>query len=393
MYRAIKALFATGLTRQVRELYLSSSIVTLAVAMVAIFEPIYLYQSGFSINQILYFYFGVYVIYLFTIPLGAKFARRFGYEKAILVGSPFLAVYYICLYLIPSNMLFAVAAILAFTIQKSFYWPGYHADFARFGQNKERGREVGNLIVLSSLVYIAGPLIGGFLISVWGFKMLFTAATILIIASNLPLLSTPEKFKPVPFSYSDSFRRLFAKENRRNFFGFIGFGEEFLVMVIWPVFIFTVLKNFLEIGSLIALATLATTLVVLFVGKMVDGDLQHRRSVLKTGAVFSSGAWLLRLLVQGGLGVFLVDALSRITKNVIIVPMMAMTYQRASETSVMKTIIFFEQALIIGKLLAIIFSLILLSFVPNSFAVMFTLGALMTLLYSLIKYDPIRLQK
>jgi len=392
-YRSIKALFATKLTRQVRELYLSSSLMTFAVAMVSIFEPIYLYQNGFSINKILYFYLGVYALYLFGIPLGAKFARRFGYEKAILLGSPFLALYYIALYLIPSNGLYVFIAIVSLMLQKTFYWPGYHADFARFGRNKERGREVGNLIILSSLVYVAGPLIGGILISVWGFKMLFTVATILIIASNLPLLSTPERFKPVPFSYRHAFTRLFARENRRNLFGFIGFGEEFLVMVIWPIFIFTVIKNFFEIGSLIALATLATTLVVLFVGKMVDGDLEHRRSVLKTGSIFSSGAWFLRLLVSGGLGVFLVDSLSRITKNVIVVPMMAMTYQRASETSVMKTIIFFEQSLIVGKLIAIILSLVLLSFVPNSFTIMFVIGALMTLFYSLIAYEPIHLRK
>src|SRR3989338_5630578 len=102
----VKTFFATRLSYQVRELYLSVSIVTFAVAMVAIFEPIYLYQLGFSLRQILLFYLAVYVLYLVFVPLGAKFARRFGYEKAILVGSPFLALYYIFLFLIPQNPAF-----------------------------------------------------------------------------------------------------------------------------------------------------------------------------------------------------------------------------------------------------------------------------------------------
>jgi len=392
MYKNVKAFFATKITRQVRELYLSVLIVNLAVAMVAIFEPIYLYKLGFSLNRILYFYIAVYAIFFALIPLGAKFSRRFGYEKGILVGSPFLALYYISLFLIPWADMFIVIAVLSFALQKTFYWPGFHGDFARFGHNKERGREMSNLLTINSFVYILGPFIGGLFISLWGFKILFIAATILILASNLPLLSTPEKFKPVPFSYKRAYVRLFRKENRRNFLGFLGFGEEFLAMVIWPVFIFTILKNFLSIGSLVALATLTTTLISLFVGKLVDGGYKHRRAVLKIGSVFSSAAWFMRLLVSGTLGVFLTDSLARTSKNVVVIPMMAMTYERAGDTSVMKTMMFFEMSLIAGKLFAMGLSLVALIFFPNSFMLLFIIGALMTLLYSLIKYEPIDLE-
>jgi MFS family permease len=389
--QTIKTFFATKLSHQVRELYVSATMMNFAAAMVAIFEPIFLYQQGFSLSKILYFYLAIYSAYLFMIPLGAKFARRFGYEKSILLGSPFLAVYYISLYLISINPLFIFVAIVAFVLQKSFYWPGFHADFARFGKNSERGREISNIMAVTSIVLIAGPFIGGFIIATWGFKLLFTVATVIILASNLALLSTPEKFKPIPYSYTQSFKRLLARENRRNFYGYLGFGDELIGMVIWPIFIFTVISNFLSIGSLVALATLTTTFVLLFVGRMVDGRATARRSILKMGVVFKSGVWVLRTLVQGPLGVFVTDALGRTTKNVIMVPMMAMTYDHASETSVMKTIIFFEMSLIIGKILAIVLSLVVLAVVPGSFAALFVVAGLMTLLYSLIRYEPVKL--
>jgi len=79
MIKTLKSFFATKLSYQVRELYIAASMVSLAAAMVAIFEPIYLYKIGFSLEKILLFYLAVYVAYLFSIPLGAKFARRFGY--------------------------------------------------------------------------------------------------------------------------------------------------------------------------------------------------------------------------------------------------------------------------------------------------------------------------
>jgi len=390
--RAIKAFFATKLTYQVRELYLSAGIVNFAVSMVAIFEPIYLYSRGFSLMQVLYFYLVIYSVYLFTIPLGAKFAHRFGYEKAILLGTPFLALYYISLHLIGNDFMFAGLAIFAFAMQKTFYWPGFYADFARFGKNKERGREVSNIIVLTSAVAIIGPFVGGLIISIWGFKILFVVVTILILASNLPLLSTPEKFKPSSFSYKESFSRLFAKKNRRNFFGYIGYGEEIIGMVIWPIFIYTIISNFLSIGSLVALSTLTTIVIILFVGKMVDGDKEQRRSILRMGSIFRAAAWLLRILAKGTLGIFLVDSVGKISKNVVTVPIMAMTYDRANETSVMKTMVFFEQALIIGKLLAIFLSLFALSFFTDSFTALFIIAALMSLLYSLVKFDKIKLK-
>ncbi|MBI1961221.1 MAG: MFS transporter [Candidatus Sungbacteria bacterium] len=387
----VKTFFATKLSYQVRELYLSVSIVDFAVAMVAIFEPIYLYQVGFSIERILYFYLAVYAGYLIFIPLGAKFARRFGYERAILLGSPFLAAYYLALFLIPQHPGFIGLAIAAFVAQKTFYWPGYLADFARFGKGSERAREISNLLLVAMAVSILGPVAGGLIISQWGFVALFAAATALIFASNLPLLATPERFTPVPFSYFGSFRRLFYRENRRNFFGFLGFGEELIGMVVWPVFIYAIVSDFLELGSIVAASTLATTLALLFVGRMADGAAAERRELVKIGSVFGAGVWLMRLMVRGAFGVFATDALGRTAKNVVVVPMMAEIYDHANQTSIMKTVIFFEMSLIVGKILAILAALAAFRWFPESFTALFVIAALMTLLYSLIKYEPVKL--
>jgi hypothetical protein len=76
---------------------------------------------------------------------------------------------------------------------------------------------------------------------------------------------------------------------------------------------------------------------------------------------------------------------------VVVVPMMSMTYEHASETSVMKTVVFFEMSLVAGKILAIVSALAILYFAPKSFAALFVLAGVMSLLYSLVKYKPVRL--
>lgn len=354
-----------------------------AVAAVTLFEPIYLFTLGYSLRVILLFYIQVYIIYFIILPLGAKFASRFGYEHSITTSTIFLIGYYLSLFAIAYNPLFLVIAPLFFSLHKSFYWTGYHADFARFSDGTERGRQVGELTIIDSLVYIAGPFVGGIILAVWGFPALFILVSILILGSSIPLLSTKEIFTPKDFSYQGAYRRLVKKGNRRHFLAYLGFGEDLIVMVIWPVFIYLVVKNFFSVGLVIALATFVTTIATLYIGKLTD---KRKKSVLRYGAVSSTLIWLIRLIASAGWHVFLIDTLSRVTKNAITIPLTALTYDRAQSTSIMKSVVFFEMALVVGKLLAAITIFLLLFFFPASwsFPIAFVIGGSMTLLYALL---------
>lgn len=373
---------AQHVKREIKELYASAAIMDFAISSVMIFEPIYLYTRGYSLQKILLFYLGIYFLYFILIPLGAKFSRRFGYEHGILASTPLLILYYLSLFAIPSNVLYFYGAILFSALFKSFYWPGYHADFARFCSDGERGREVSERQTISAVAYVVGPAIGGAIIAIGGFKVLFIIVAILILVSNLPLLSTKEVFTPIPFSYRKAYSRLFRKENLRRLCGYLGFGEELIVLTIWPIFIYVVIKNYLSIGIIIALTTLVTSVIVLYIGHLTD--FKNKFRLLKFGSVLTSASAFLRILVGGSLGVFLTDTFSRVAKNFISVPLTAITYERAQKTSVMKTIVFYEMALILGKILACLIVYFLFFILPSSFTAAFIVAGLMSLLYALL---------
>lgn len=355
-----------------------------AVASVSLFEPIYIYTLGYSLKVILLFYIEVYIVYFIILPLGAKFANKFGYEHSMTLSTIFLVGYYLALYAIGTSAVFLVIAPLFFAINKSLYWTGYHADFAKFSSGKERGKEIGEMDAIDSLVYIVGPLVGGAILAIWNFNVLFIIAAVLILASSIPLLTTKEKFKMLDFSYQDAYQRLFSKKNRRKLFAYIGFGEELIVMVVWPVFIYVVVTNFFSVGMVVALATFTTTFATLYIGKLTDK--RSKRGIVRFGSISSTFIWLIRLIATAGWHIFLIDSLSRITKKTIAVPLMAMTYDRAQKHNVMKSIVNFELALVIGKLLAAFIILILLFIFPASwgFAIAFIIGGSMTLLYVLL---------
>jgi predicted MFS family arabinose efflux permease len=374
--------FADGMTRELKELFWSTAILDFAISAVGVFEPIYLYTLGFSVSKIILFFIAVYGLYFLLVPLGGKIARSRGYEHSILFSTPFLILYFVSLFAIPYHPFFIVCAVVSLALQKMLYWPGYHADFARFGKDGARGKEISNLVMWDSLVMIVGPAFGGLVIATVGFKVLFVIAIFLILVSNIPLLLTPEKFQPVPFSYGESMKRLVAQENRRKLFAYMGYGEEHLAGYLWPIFIFLAIGEYVSIGFLVSASVLVATVLTLYIGRMTDEGSRHE--VLKIGVVFTFFTWIMRILVVSGVGIFMSDSLYRISRRTVGVPFAAIVYEDAKKGSIMNSIIFLQTALVLGKIVVSIAALVILYFFPGNWMAIFLLGAAMTLLYALL---------
>ncbi len=381
----LKDFLPHNMKRQVKELFASTILVNLALAMVMIFEPIYLYKIGYSLQKIMFFYLITYFVYFWIMPLGAKFARKKGYELGMLLGTILFSLFYIGLFFIEqySFLFYIVPLILA--AQKTFYWPAYHADFARFSDDSEEGREISGLTTAVSLVYIIGPALAGFIITQWGFGALFTIATIIFLASNIPTLITKEEFEKKDFSYKEAYKYLISSKNRKSFLAYLGFGEELIVLVVWPVFISIIITDIFDLGLIVTLATLVTSVITLYIGRITDSN--NKRSILSLGASFYSLAWFARIFIINQLGIFFVDTLSRLAKNVVAVPLTAITYERAKSRSVMKTVVFFEMSLVVGKFIAILLIYTALFFIADeifAFKLTFILAGGMSLLYLLL---------
>jgi hypothetical protein len=318
-------------------------------------------------------------------PLGAKFACRYSYKYSMALSTLFQVLYYLSLYLVADSFWWLTPAMLLYALQKTFYWPAYHADFARYSEASEEGREISGLSVALSFVYIVGPLLAGLILTVGSWSWLFAAGCGVLLLSNWPLLSHREEFTPRVFPYLDTYHRLLSRENRRSLLGYMGFGEELVVLVLWPVFIAVVVQDYVEIGGVVATATLITALVTLYIGKLTDERNKHQ--VLKLSTVFYAFSWVARFFITLPFQVFIVDSWSRLAKNVVGVPLTAITYERAQSRSVMDTVVSFEMSLVVGKLVAAVLLLVVFSMVASlhsAFLAAWIVAALMTLLYVLV---------
>lgn len=372
--------FSKNVRKEMGQLYASSAISNFALSIITLFEPIFLYSVlHFSIPKILMFMAVVYAVYIIVIPFGGKFASIYGYRHCIALSVPFQIFFWLALLISPTYPAAAFLAAVVFGIQKSFYWPGFHSVIARYSQNQQVGREFGMVYAINSIAQIGGPLLGGILSQYLGISAAFLLASIIYCVSIVPLLLAKEIFIPKIYSFKDTLK--LYRDYPKKFLGYIGFGEELLVMTIWPIFIFLVVKEYKDTGLLSAASSFVAAVLALFLGKI--SDQYTKRVLIKIGAFFSSVFWLGRIFAGTFVTAFTVDSFSKASKETLFIPLATLTYIRAEATHVVPYAVFFEQSLAIGKLSACLLGALLFS-LTGSFVVLFILAAVYSLLYMYI---------
>ncbi|MFH0951598.1 MAG: MFS transporter [Patescibacteria group bacterium] len=374
--------FSKHLSKQIEELYVSVAIMDFALAAMGFFAPIYLYNIGYPLWQIMLFYLSGYLLYFFLIPFGGQYVGRYGYEKSMMIASLALAGHYLLLFIIPSWPAAFWLAVLLFAVQKMFFWPAYHADFGKYSYRNDRGSQVSGLVALDQTVFIFGPLIGGIIIKFLGFPVLFGVAILLILLSNVPIFMTTEKIKQIRFAYKDSLAYLTDKKRRSQLVAYLGFGEEIVSWIVWPIFIFLIVKDYFSIGFIVAGASLITVLITLYVGKLFDRG--QKNKMIGFSTILYSLSGLGRIFTGSSGGVFVFDSMQKFFKNGLYVPILAGLYEKTKPgKDLLLQGIFYEQALSLGKIFVALL-IMLIALFTDGYLAAFVIGAGVSLLYLFI---------
>jgi hypothetical protein len=371
---------ATHASKPMKKLMSSTALLNFALAAISLFEPIYLYTQGWSLAAISLFYFGVYASTFLLLPIGARFAGRIGFQHAILFSTPFLIAYYLALYAIPRHPIFIALAVAAYAIQKCLYWPGFDSEMASSGHDGERGRELSNLASLTSFATILGPTFGGVMLGAFGFPIGFAVTGLMMLVSNIPLFSMPPERARDGLPYLAAIRRVFSKEHRVFMLSMAGFGEEYVAMVIWPIFLYVTLKGFAATGVVVSISILMSTLAVLFIGRL--SDLQSRHAVLRTGSFFTAFSWIIRPFLMGVTGVLIGDFFYRVSRSLLGIPLSSLVYERAGKGPLLERVALYEMGVFLGKASIMLIGTLLTFLLPGNYTVFFILAAVVSLLYS-----------
>jgi MFS family permease len=327
--KVLGGLFHLRPKRELKELYFFTLLYSFASSLILIFEPIFFYAEGFSLAIIACYYAAHYLLYLILLPGGAMFAGKFGLERSLAVSMPLFIIYFLMLASVPKMPELFYLAWIVLTIFKTFFWPAYHAEISKFGDSKNRGTEISWFYAISRGAGVLGPMIGGLIITAFGFPVLFVLTAGLALFSVVPLLRTKERFRPRSIKYSDPWKIIWRRKEIALRWGMAGWGSHFINTVFWPIFMFIVLGAANVLGFLVSLNVLVMTLLGFFVGEM--SDRWSRRKVIRMHMPFFALGCLLRPLAYSPVSVLLIDLLAKTSFIGVHIPMWHRLYSRAED--------------------------------------------------------------
>ncbi|MBW6451116.1 MAG: MFS transporter [DPANN group archaeon] len=320
------------------EIYLSFSIMSFAESLISIFVPIYLYNLGFSIVSIIFYFFMISVSFVVFSFMGARFISRFGVKHSIFVSTFFLVSYYFGLqYIVVFPLLFYILPIL-FSLRMILFNFGFHLNYVEHSSKGKRGRELALIYMLSMISSVCAPFIGAIIIGLFGYSPLFVFGSIILIISVFPLFMTKDSYEKVHFENLGLLGLISSVTDRNMLLSFSGYAIESIIgRVIWPIFLIILMLDIESVGLVFSASLVFSLFLFYFIGVMTDHF--DKRKVLKFATIFYFIGWIGRIFVNTPFKVFIVDSYKNFSEKVLIIPWSAYLYDVAVKRDYFKFIV------------------------------------------------------
>ncbi|NOY35792.1 MAG: MFS transporter [bacterium] len=349
-----KKYFDGDVSRGFVSLYAAKTMVMIAMGLMGLFLPIFIYNLfGQNIQYTFLYYATGYFFYGLFVAYGAKFLNRFGFRKAlrlsVFLGASFYAIFY---FIDKSNYAYLIPlSVLVLVLYRVFYWIPYHVDFAKFTDKKNRGKQLSSVMATRLAISVFIPLIAGWIIERFSFDVLFVMAIVLYLLSGIPYLAIPRTREKFSWTYRETWKQLLSKDRRKTILAYVAYGaEEVVGFIVWPIFIFQILDgDYFKVGALSTFIIAATIAAQLSLGKYIDGG--RREKVLGWGSVLYSVGWIIKIFIASAFQIFVVGAYHSFARVFLRTPFNAMTYEMAADNGhyVDEFTVIKEMAIQIGK--------------------------------------------
>ncbi|PIR43759.1 hypothetical protein COV24_00780 [candidate division WWE3 bacterium CG10_big_fil_rev_8_21_14_0_10_32_10] len=378
--------------------YLTHTIKTLGLAMVGIFLPLFIYNLNFPIaffaseftNRVFWIlvYFGIQsVVLVLIISFFAKYSFSKISLKYLLLISNIVQILEVIIWYNAENnpYLMILAGILA-GIVITFYWIPYHLFFIEKNSDKEGhfGKNLGIGNFLAGSVNALGPLFGGFIIATLGFNALFLMVSIIILISSFPILFGVSEGKHYMGSLTYIYKQYILNPAYKYVsVGFFGISMDGIIFAIfWPLFLFFALNNFEQIGTLSFATILASSFMVILIGKVVDT--KRGKTIHALGVCINSTFHLVRILLSVPLHVYILDLFDRLN-GFYGLPFTAKTYEIAKKGNDLDFIVYREFIIHVARIFTIVLVMLFLA-VSSNWKLVFILASFGSALSFLINY-------
>ena len=264
-----------------------------ALGLVSVFIPIYLLDLGYSVQIVFSWMLVLFTSFTITIFISTYLTNKIGFVYTFYIRFIFLISHLGLLILLPKHpFLLFITAILT-GIEWSLFWIPLNILFVRNTLENKTGMALSKLSVYSEVLSMFSPIIGAFIVTRFGFPVLFFTAMILALLATIPLF--PLKSEKTDFKFT----LIHAKKIYFKYKVF--FKTEIIARLaedtgaIWSIFVYLQLANKFNIGVISTVAGVAGLFFALTIGKLTDDWSKH--SLLKIGAISVTFVWIISFVI------------------------------------------------------------------------------------------------
>jgi MFS family permease len=343
---------------ELASLFLSGVIRRIAVTILSIFSPIYIYgialkyntNSRYAIVAVLLYYIITLLSRLVSFIFSENLSQKTGFKGIIRLSIiPFVLFLLSLAYASLWPFLFIFAAIF-WGIHAGFYWWGYHGYFIKRGDDKHFGLRIGEARFLETIAAVFSPLLGALIVSYLGFNSLFVFSGIFMGTALLLLGKDHERRQRRDIKYSEVIPLI--KSHKSISLAYIGSSAETLLYaVVWPIFLFIFFGQVISLGIIVSASVLFAAIFSLFLGKWVDK--QGERKIVAVGVPLVTLSWFIRIINKSLPSFILADSVWNFGQRMVGLPLDTLTYKKGVEGGSARAILFRATAIIIGGLIGL----------------------------------------
>ena len=379
--------------KELSNFYVAVAIGAFGDRLMSIFVPIYLYQMGYPIYQILIFYFISFFIFIIFSHAAMRFILKIGPKHSILYSAPLIIIYYLGLLAIPHLPWLFYILPICLSGRMLFYNFGYHLHIIPHLDSKHEGGElsfINALVLISSLL---APVLGGVLAQ-YHFSVLYIVGSAILLLSNIPLFLTKDSLNHSckRIKLGNTINQITSKKMHGAAMSFAGYGTEVVIgATIWPIYLIVILGNVEKTGLVVSLSLIFSLVVFYAMGKF--SDKYSKRKILHVGSILYFLGWIGRIFATNTILILAVDSYKNMTEKILLIPWMAKCYDLAKQKDYPAFLVFQHFVYNSTRVLIIPFLVAIFYFDYYPFILSFVLAAIGSLGYAQINRTANKFKK
>ncbi len=249
-----------------------------------------------------------------AMPFG-QLTQKIGHDRMLILGtSIFMLNLVFFLNLKNHFVLLPIVAVLS-GLKVTSYWHSYRTLLERNSYKKDIGKNTSLKRILDNIVGIITPLVGGFVIKLFGYDFLFYAALISLLISILGDLNLNIKEELDEVSWKEYLSWMKEKSFFKLMIGQSGMIFNSMVLMLWPLYVFLLIGDVDKVGILYSLSLFLAIIINFFVGSNLD----KKKKKNKLGYIISGGILSVLTFLKIGVvqlwNVVVIDSLDRLVGN------------------------------------------------------------------------------